>query len=261
MELTNSLRKTIISLDTVKGRRQSGLFAVEGVKAILETLPYFRLHSFWATAEWMDLNGTSLPAGISVNIIPKREFDRISFLKTPQGAMAVYYIPDYDAEPNESEVGDTLTLALDGVQDPGNLGTIIRIADWFGIDTILASRNTADVYSPKVVQATMGAIGRVKVFYVDLARTLTGLRKDIPVYGTFLDGENIYQAGVNPGKGVIVMGNEGNGISPEVARCVSVRLLIPSFAAEEGREKVESLNVGVATAVTVAEFRRRGGIR
>ena len=255
MEFTASLRKTISSLATVKGRRENNLFVVEGTKAISETLPYFKLYAFIATAKWIEQNN-DIAANIDVTVIPNRDFERVSFLKNPQGAMVVYKLP-VRLQLYDLQLKDKLTLALDGVQDPGNLGTIIRIADWFGISTILASCDTADAYSPKVVQATMGAIGRVKVCYCDLAQTLADRDKSLPVYGTFLDGDNIFTAELTPQSGIIVMGNEGNGISENVARQVTNRLLIPSFPAEGASEVVESLNVGVATAITVAEFRRR----
>lgn len=160
--------------------------------------------------------------------------------------IAVYRIPELSA-PDFSG----LVVALDCVQDPGNLGTIMRVADWMGVHTILASTDTVDCYSPKVVQATMGAISRVRVHYCNLSDVLRG--KD-HVYGTFLDGSNIYDAALSP-SGIVVMGNEGKGISPEVASTVTHRLRIPSFPPDVPTS--ESLNVAVATAITLAEFRRR----
>ncbi|EKC70747.1 tRNA/rRNA methyltransferase, partial [human gut metagenome] len=141
----------------------------------------------------------------------------------------------------------------DGVQDPGNLGTIIRIADWFGITHIYCSQDTADVYNPKVVQATMGSIARVKVEYGDLLGLVESLPADVPVYGTLLDGDNIYQQKLE-NRGLIVMGNEGKGISPALAKKVNHKLLIPNFP--EGRATADSLNVAIATAITCSEFRR-----
>jgi TrmH family RNA methyltransferase len=147
-----------------------------------------------------------------------------------------------------------LCLALDNVQDPGNLGTIIRIADWFGIKNIFCSIGTADAYNPKTVQATMGAIGRVRVHYLDLPRYIASLNGKAPIYGTFLDGENIYKKELR-NKGIIIMGNEGNGISNECSALVNERLFIPNYPA--GCETSESLNVSVATAIICSEFRRR----
>ena len=156
--------------------------------------------------------------------------------------------------PNINISDDTLYLALDGVQDPGNLGTIIRIADWFGITDIFCSNETADIYNPKVVQATMGSIARVKLHYTDLKKLIGSLPPDYPIYGTLLDGTDIYKENLSA-KGIIVMGNEGNGISPEIRKVINRKLLIPNYPI--GRETAESLNVAIATAVTCAEFRRR----
>ncbi|MBR5689129.1 MAG: RNA methyltransferase, partial [Prevotella sp.] len=152
----------------------------------------------------------------------------------------------------------SLSLALDGIQDPGNLGTIIRIADWFGIETVVCSPDTADAYAPKVVQATMGSLARVKIVYQDLAELIDALPTDFPVYGTLLDGRDIYAETLTP-HGLIVMGNEGNGISPEIARKITRRLLIPNYPAD--RPTADSLNVAIATAITCAEFRRRASVK
>ena len=177
---------------------------------------------------------------------------RISQLQHPQGVVGVFEIP---AGPRDGAGIDSseLTLVLDGVQDPGNLGTIIRIADWFGITHIYCSQDTADVYNPKVVQATMGSIARVKVEYGDLLGLVESLPADVPVYGTLLDGDNIYQQKLE-NRGLIVMGNEGKGISPALAKKVNHKLLIPNFP--EGRATADSLNVAIATAITCSEFRR-----
>ena len=153
-----------------------------------------------------------------------------------------------------SDVGRNLALALDDVQDPGNLGTIIRIADWFGLTDVICSRGTADVYNPKVVQATMGCIARVNVLYTDLCEFIDSLPSDIPVYGTFLDGDSIYGQKLS-GYGLIVMGNEGNGISRVLSEKISNRLLIPNYPPE--RAATDSLNVAVATAIICSEFRRK----
>ena len=168
--------------------------------------------------------------------------------------------PDAQAEPEEamdaSVIGRSLCLALDDVQDPGNLGTIIRLADWFGIEHIFCSPNTVDVYNPKTVQATMGGIARVKLHYTSLPE-LIGSLKDIPVYGTFLDGANMYTQPLSA-HGLIVMGNEGNGIGNEVEQLINRKLYIPNYPSE--RETSESLNVAIATAVVCAEFRRQAAL-
>ena len=168
---------------------------------------------------------------------------------------ALFPIPSQEAgDPLALLQDQALALALDGVQDPGNLGTIIRIADWFGISTLICSDDTVDAWNPKVVQATMGSLSRVNIIYTSLPALLDRLPGDYPVYGTFLDGKNIYAEPLTPG-GLIIMGNEGNGISDEVRQRVNRRLLIPDF--HQG-ETADSLNVAIATAITCSEFRRRG---
>ena len=149
-------------------------------------------------------------------------------------------------------IAQSLCLALDDVQDPGNLGTIIRVADWFGIEHIFCSQGTVDVYNPKTIQATMGALARVKLHYCHLPSLIASL--DVPVYGTFLDGTDMYQENLT-NHGLIVMGNEGNGIGDEVGKLVNKRLYIPNYPPQ--RETSESLNVAMATGIICAEFRRR----
>lgn len=248
-ELTNRLRKEIASLGTSKGRRQSGCFMAEGTKCVLDTIGSFVCRYVFATDQWLKEHGQQI-AGNDVIKVSRADIERMSQLKTPQDVIAVYEIPEVSFNPVDAD--NQLLLALDGVQDPGNLGTIMRVADWFGITTIICSRDTVDVYNPKVVQATMGAISRVKVVYCDLAATLGAL--SVPVYGTFLDGDNIYDAPLST-NGVIVMGNEGNGISADVASVVNSRLLIPSYP--PSRVTSESLNVAMATGLVLGEFRRR----
>ncbi len=255
-ELTNSLRKMIHGLGSSKNRRAEGLFVAEGTRCVLETLGLFNCRYFIATQKWVDEHCDKLHNAGEIIIATQSDISRISQQKTPQPVIAVYEIPTRSLD--LGKLTSSLVLALDTVQDPGNLGTIIRIADWFGISDIICSADTVDLYNPKVVQATMGAIARVAVHYVPLCPTLAKLANDgqteTPIYGTFLDGDNIYETNLSP-TGVIIMGNEGNGISPEVAKMVNHRLLIPSFP--PNRPTVESLNVGMATAITVAEFRRR----
>ena len=184
----------------------------------------------------------------------EEELRRASSQKSPQGVLAVLRKPADTPDPDTP--ARDLCLALDDVQDPGNLGTIVRVADWFGLRDVFCSRHSADVYGAKTVQATMGALARVRVHYVDLPALLARCREaGLPVYGTFMDGDSLYAAGGLEARGVIVMGNEGNGISPEVGRLVSHRLLIPSYP--PGAPTCESLNVGVAAAIVCAEFRRR----
>lgn len=246
MQLTNAQRKTFASLATAKGRRQTGLFMVQGEKCVRDTIGHFELVALVCQPDQAD-QWAGLPALVEAK---REDMLKISTLATPPGVVAVYRIPEPQAKMPDNQA---LSLALDCVQDPGNLGTIMRVADWMGVRDIFASEDTADVWNPKVVQATMGAISRVRVHYCDLPSLLG--QYDMPVYGTFLDGENIYQSTLSP-FGVIVMGNEGRGISTAVAACVSHRLLIPSYP--PGEPTSESLNVAVATAITLSEFRRNG---
>lgn len=252
MEITKAYRKMVASLATARGRRENGLFVAEGTKCVLDTFNAFTPSAVLATAGWIEEHGEAIRNRRVLYEVKRADIIEMSSLSTPPDVIAVYQIPDEVAEaPAEGE----LYLALDRVQDPGNLGTIIRVSSWMGIRRIYCSRDTVDVYNPKVVQATMGALAQVKVEYCDLEATLeTAAGKGIPVYGTFLDGENIYSTHLTPG-GIIVMGNEGKGISDEVARTVTHRLYIPPYPADS--EHVESLNVSVATAITVAEFRRQ----
>ncbi len=229
-----------------RGRDEQGLFVAEGVKLIGELLASdLCVHRVFA------LEG-ALPEGSGEVVTPK-EMERISLLKTPSRALALVGIPRYRLDP--SAAGRELVLALDQVQNPGNLGTIVRLADWFGIRHVVCSAGTADCYNPKVVQATMGAITRVRVHYTDLEAFLADVAgRSAPIYGTFLEGENLYQTPLT-GTGVLVMGNEGRGVSPAVARLVTRRLFIPPYPAD--RQGSESLNVAIATAVLCGEFRRR----
>lgn len=235
--------KLINSLETKKGRAKTGLFVAEGPKIV----------------------GDLKSAGfIADEIIDEPEDVRhVSFLQHPQGVVGIFRIPDYainEAKGNNSVKdcllsSDKLSLALDGVQDPGNVGTIIRIADWFGIEDIFCSRQTADCWSPKVIQATMGSVARVRVHYTDLTKLIGTLPPDFPIYGTLLDGHNIYDTNLTS-TGLIIMGNEGNGISQAIRSLITRPLFIPSYPAD--RDTTDSLNVAIATAITCAEFRRRG---
>lgn len=249
MELTASLRKTIASLASARHRREAGLFAAEGTKCVLDTIGAFRLHCLVATAAWLEEHPDAAPADATV-IARRPDMERMSALSTPPPVIAVYHIPE--ALPPVIRPDD-ITLALDCVQDPGNLGTIVRAADWMGVDTILASHDTADIFSAKAIQATMGAISRVRVHYCDLPAALRSLPQGLPVFGTFLNGENIYTAPGLDGGGVLVLGNEGRGISEDTAACVTRRITIPSYP--PGRPTSESLNVGVAAAIAMAQMR------
>ena len=237
--------KYIRQLEQKKYRRREGLFVAEGTKVVGDLLQRYRPEAVFATADWQ------APAGITPQLVTDDELRRISFLQHPQQVLALFPLPSVNSLP--SSVNSELSLALDGVQDPGNLGTIIRIADWFGISTIICSEDTVDAWNPKVVQATMGSIARVNIIYNNLPEFLDSLPADFPVYGTFLDGDNIYTQELTH-EGLIIMGNEGNGISDAVRAKVNRRLLIPDF--HQG-ETADSLNVAIATAITCSEFRRR----
>ena len=250
--LSKALQKRIASLENKKQRRESGLFVAEGSKTVLDLIAAGIVpEKVIATVNWLAEN--CLNTGIEVIEVELEEMKRISFQQTPQGVMGIFRQPQYDTDTTIPQ--RELCLALDNVQDPGNLGTIIRIADWFGIENIFCSTGTADIYNPKTIQATMGAIGRVKVHYVDLPEMLASLKGKAPIYGTFLDGEVVYTKKLEK-HGVIVMGNEGNGIGDECSRHITEKLLIPSYP--EGRATSESLNVSVATAIICNEFRRNG---
>ena len=242
--------KFIRQLEQKKYRRREGLFVAEGTKVVGDLLAVCQPRALYATRPWLDSHHALAQASFDVTEISDDELRRVSFQQHPQQVLALFPLP----EGGRPEVGShELALALDGVQDPGNLGTIIRIADWFGIATIVCSEDTADAWNPKVVQATMGSIARVNIIYTELPAWLDALPADFPVYGTLLDGEDIYRQPLTA-HGLIVMGNEGNGISEAVRRRVSHRLLIPDF--HQG-DTADSLNVAIATAITCSEFRRR----
>ncbi|MDO4949872.1 MAG: RNA methyltransferase [Bacteroidales bacterium] len=243
--------KHIHSLEHRKHRKAEQAFVAEGHKLVGDLLGAFQPRTIIATAAWAHAH-----PGLPVEIVTDEELGRASLLKHPQDVLAVFAMrPDHiDATAVASMVRKELCLAIDGVQDPGNVGTILRIADWFGIHHIFCSESTADVYGPKCVQATMGALSRVHAHTVSLPALLSSLPASTPVYGTFLNGHNIYREPLTP-HGLIVMGNEGNGISPDVATHVTHRLFIPSHPV--GAPTSESLNVAVATAIVCAEFRRR----
>ena len=233
------------SLADKRNRDQEGLFIAEGDKLISEIVASgLKVRNIYA------LEGHLTPHAEQVSV---KDMERISQLKTASTSLAVVEKPRHKTPATAPT--DKLCIALDGVQNPGNLGTIIRLADWFGVEDIFCSEDCADCFNPKVVQATMGAIMRVKVHYLPLAEFLARTAAaDTPIYGTMLDGENIYSSSLSQ-NGVIVMGNEGKGVSAECARSFTHRLLIPSYPAE--RQGSESLNVAMATGIVCAEFRRR----
>ena len=254
--LSKNQAKYIRQLEQKKYRQREKAFVAEGPKVVGDLLQCgFQPRLLLATEQWQQKRN-----GLDITPVTEEELRKVSFLQHPQQVLAVFPIPESemgqkgDTSSDETEqainkLAPKLYLALDGVQDPGNLGTIIRIADWFGIDTIFCSHDTADAWNPKVVQATMGSIARVHIIYIDLAELLS--HTTLPVYGTLLDGTDIYRQELTP-EGIIIMGNEGNGISAPIRQLITRKLLIPAF-----REGAESLNVAIATAITCSEFRRR----
>ena len=233
--------KLITGLQQKKYRYANKLFFAEGVKGIQELLDSnFELEQLYTTKDDFIKVGKELKT-----IISDDELKKMSALTTSNSCLAVFKIP---AEKPILETG--LILALDSIRDPGNLGTIIRLCDWFGVNQLVCSNETVDVYNPKVVQATMGSIARVNVSYVDLKAFLV-LTK-LPIYGTFMNGENIYKSKLRQ-KGIIIMGNEANGISSEIEELIQNRLTIPRFG---DAQKAESLNVATATAIVLSEFRQ-----
>ena len=241
--------KYIRQLELKKFRKRENCFVAEGPKVVGDLMKRYQPKAIFATDEW---HPTTMPDTAILTRITDDELHRISFLQNPQQVLAIFPIPE--ATSSVFHQPSSLSLALDGIQDPGNLGTIIRIADWFGIDTIYCSEDTADAYNPKVVQATMGSLAHVHIIYGDLLQLFQSLPPSYPVYGTLLDGNDIYQQPLSE-EGIIVMGNEGNGISEAVRERVTHKLLIPNF--HQG-DSAESLNVAIATAITCSEFRRRG---
>ena len=233
--------KLITSLQQKKYRKQHQLFLAEGKKVIQELIyAAYELHSLFVLN-----NDFSFVDKDKIYTTTETELKKITALTTANDSLAVFKIP----KDKKVELKG-LIVALDTIRDPGNLGTIIRLCDWFGIETLLCSQETADVYNPKVIQATMGSISRVNVVYVDLETTLRTIQ--LPIFGTFMDGAVVYKQQL-PKEGVIVMGNEANGISTRIESLVEKRIAIPRFGA---LQQTESLNVATATAIILSEFRR-----
>lgn len=229
--------KLISSLSQKKFRTQHQLFIVEGVKGIQEFLD--------SSFELSQLFATEANFSAETILISEKELQKISNLKSPNTALAIFKIPK-----QKTAEANGLILALDDIRDPGNLGTIIRLCDWFGVKHLLCSEATVDCYNPKVVQATMGSLARVNIRYTNLSNYLKTANVD--VFGTFMEGNNIYTQAL-PKEGIIVLGNEANGISPEVEQLIHKKLSIPRFG---NLQTTESLNVATAAAIVLSEFRR-----
>lgn len=249
MALSKNKIKFIQSLKDKKSRLEHGVFVAEGTKLVFDLLKICKCKLIAALPEVLPL-----PENASIEDIveaSESEIKKATFLKTAPKIIGVFYQPEFSL--NKIDFENKLSLVLDGIQDPGNMGTIVRIADWFGIENIICSSDTVDIYNPKTVQATMGAIARVKAHYTEMD-TFLDKYQHLPIYGTFLDGDNIYNEKLSP-NGLVVMGNEGNGIRPQTEKLINKRLFIPNFP--KGRETSESLNVAVSTAIICSEFRRR----
>ena len=231
--------KRIQSLKQKKFRQEYQLFVAEGIKTITELLDSsFELHQLYAT-DSCNFNANKQ------SVVTEAELKKISFLKTPNKALAVFKIPA-----TKTVDFNNLVLALDDVRDPGNLGTIIRLCDWFGIQDLVCSSETVDCFNPKVIQATMGSITRVNITYCNLKKVIEAQKTD--VYGAFMDGKNVYNSQL-PYKGILILGNEANGISKSIENLVEKRISIPRFGS---MQETESLNVATATAILLSEFKR-----
>lgn len=239
--LSKNQIKLITSLQQKKYRQSHQLFIAEGVKVIQELLESnFVLEHLYSTSPLFKTVAMS-----KKTLISEEELKKLSSLSTANNCLALFKIPaDQPIKTN------AIIVALDAIRDPGNLGTIIRLCDWFGIDQIVCSNETVDVYNPKVIQATMGSISRVNLTYLDLTNYLKEVK--LPIFGTFMDGKNVYKEQL-PKEGVLILGNEANGISKEVAQLVKTKLAIPRFGS---LQKTESLNVATATAIFLSEFKR-----
>lgn len=256
--LSKNRIKLIRSLERKKERNEHQLFVAEGPRLVEELLTECRPAYVASTKQWLDAHPglTTIPHhGVSgIDEVSEFELERASLLRSPQQVVALFPLPQSEASLSAVAQSE-LCLVLDGVQNPGNVGTIIRLADWFGISHVFCSHDTCDIFSPKAIQATMGAIARVHVHYIDIIESLRVC--DAPIYVTHLHGSDLYKETLTS-HGVIVMGNEGKGVSDAVSALANRRLFIPPFPPE--RQKVESLNVAIATAVVCSEFRRQSAI-
>jgi TrmH family RNA methyltransferase len=245
--LSKSQISLLKSLQHKKFRTGHGLFLVEGNKSVMEFInsPYqieAIYHTYPPDPKMLKLSRKINFQGISLN-----ELEKISTLKTPHDAVALVKIPVWPDLSNQT-IAEKFAIVLDGIQDPGNMGTIIRTADWFGIKNIICSEDTVEVYNPKVVQATMGSLARVNVYYINLAEFLPLI--NLPIFGALLNGSNIYHTDFGK-QGLIVMGNEGSGLRPEIKKLVQKAVTIP------GAGNAESLNVSIATAIFCSEINRK----
>jgi TrmH family RNA methyltransferase len=250
--LSKAKIKRIRSLSQSKFRKEHGLFVAEGTTNVLDLLQGdSEIYGLFATADWIGKYGDNA-GDFRISEVDERELKQISNLKNPSDVLGVFHIRK--DSPFDLATVDGYVLMLDDIRDPGNLGTIIRTADWFGISDIVCSQESVDVYNPKVVQASMGSIVRVQVHYENLEDLLITKPEGLFVYGAVLDGTSI-SAVDKPGKGIFLIGNEAHGISQELLPLIDHKITIPGFSAP-GRSAAESLNASIATAVICYEFRR-----
>ena len=248
-KVSNNTIKFVASLSQKKYRDKEGCFIAEGNKCVRDTWDYFKCRMLIATQNWYESYGNCTHMDV-LQIATRQQMQKMSQFSNPSDVIAVYETPEVSYTPQE--VKKNINIVLEGVQDPGNLGTIIRLADWYGIKNIFCNKQTVDVYNHKVIQATMGAISRVKVHYCDLEELIESF-PEMDVFGTTLDGENIYSTSL-PDRCFVIFGNEGNGMSERLKAMTTRNLYIPSRVVDGSTS--ESLNVGLAAAITISEFCR-----
>jgi RNA methyltransferase, TrmH family len=250
--------RRVKSLSQKKFRRQFGLFTVEGDKIVKELISSgWEIEKIFATDDWHFLQSADAKK-LNIQSVSPKELERISTLTTPNKVIALARIPERSISSLNTK--NKLILALDNIQDPGNLGTIIRTADWFGVGEIVCSSDTAEVYNPKVIQATMGSFLRVKIYYTDLAEFLESIPDEIPVMGATLDGENINKKKL-PVTGILLTGNESKGISEKILKNITNKVYIPMFDENNRSSAPESLNVAVATGILLSKIRNSKSLR
>jgi len=244
--LSKSQISFIKSLHQKKYRKEHGIFIIEGIKSIIEFIPSaYQIHSIYYLPQYQSLL-PKLPSNIKLFEVNNAELEKISTLQAPQGVLALVNTPG-TAVFDKSLLANNFSLVLDGIQDPGNLGTIIRTADWFGFNQVICSMNTVEVYNPKTVQATMGSLCRVNVSYMDLELLMKDI--NIPVFGAMLNGSSLYDTDFGT-EGLVILGNEGQGVSPEIINFITYPVTIPRVG------EAESLNVAVSAAIFCADIRR-----
>lgn len=246
--ITNAERKFVKSLAEAKHRKANGMFVAEGSKCVEEFLGKLEIVNIYALNNWRGFD--AVPAGIDLKEATRADMERMTSFNSIPDVVAVFKIPEYQFD--IKRISQHLTVALDQVQDPGNLGTILRLCDWYGVEDILLSEGCASPWNPKTVQASMGALARVRTHIVDLPAVAASWSE--PVAVTLLEGENIYSADL-PQSALVVFGNEGSGVSEAVKETASMALNIPSYP--PSRPTSESLNVASAASITLSEFRRR----